>query len=553
MKYKVALISINGDSLAVAQYLHMEEIGMGYIASVLRKMGYHVMITGSRECDINYKKISEFKPDIIGCSVYNVTAKPFYRFCTKIKQILPGSIICAGGYAPTYHYKEMMKEVELIDFVIRGEGEYSFLELLSCLENGGNLEDINGLVYRSGSDIKVNRDREFIRNLDELPFPSRDLALDNNWKVTTISTSRGCLANCSFCVAKNFWKKWRGRSVENVVEELAYLNKLGFQYISFLDNSIEDSDDSWDRDNFARLKGIAKGMIEKRIGISYIADMRADFYKKADDELVNLLIESGLRVLFIGIESGNEYDLRIYGKMQNLEDNEKTLEFFSKFPLKIRMGFINFNAYSTLDNLLKNINFLEKYGYAKDYHKISSRYILEKGGRLYKKMEQDGLIKITDFTNVHHYDFVDKNVQSLSDFLKNYVDDINGKTHNALLIIGFYCETYVEMMLDLRLKIKRDKEIYDLILKHESNIYKILATINSNNSNSFRELLNLARSWDEKRAGEIMEKYLSAEQLVEYVTSLNNEVFRFKKEVSLLKPEYNTIINEFTRGMHKMV
>ena len=82
------------------------------------------------------------------------------------------------------------------------------------------VEDVRGLIYRKGDTIISNKDQDLIKDLDMLPPPARDLLVDNNIRFAQVLTSRGCTRNCSFCCSNGYWKKWRGRDIKKVIDEV---------------------------------------------------------------------------------------------------------------------------------------------------------------------------------------------------------------------------------------------------------------------------------------------------------------------------------------------
>ncbi len=113
----------------------MEEIGLGIIASVLRDSGYEVKLLAANENEVNYTGILDFMPDIIGLTVYSISKHSVYNVISKIKRLLPSIFIVVGGVYATSSGKELLEENEMIDCVIRGEGEETFIELLQSIDS----------------------------------------------------------------------------------------------------------------------------------------------------------------------------------------------------------------------------------------------------------------------------------------------------------------------------------------------------------------------------------------------------------------------------------
>ena len=204
--------------------------------------------------------------------------------------------VIMGGAHPTFMPDESL---EYADFVIRGEGEHSLVELLEHLENGTPaLTGIKGLSYRDRDGRNVhNPSREFIEDLDSLPEP--DFSLVHNWNPSNtypVSTSRGCPYDCKFCsVIQMFGRSYRFKSVEATLKELKYVASVSKATKFIVD------------DNFAankrRTKEILRGMIAEGIKTRWSAQVRTDVAR--DPELLRLMADSGCHTLYIGFESIN--------------------------------------------------------------------------------------------------------------------------------------------------------------------------------------------------------------------------------------------------------
>ncbi|UCH98540.1 MAG: cobalamin-dependent protein [Candidatus Aminicenantes bacterium] len=514
-----------------------EEIGIASIAAVLRENGYEVILMGGTEPEIDYDKIIDFQPDIIGGPLYSASKKGFYKFCLKIKEYLPGTYTCTGGFFPTFNYREILAEADFIDFIIRGEGEFSFLDLVSYLEKKKDLKDVKGLIYREGTEVIVNEERELIADLDILPLPARDFSIRSKAEIVPLSTTRGCLGNCTFCLNRSFWKKWRGRSVKKVLEEIKYLYKLGFKNYYIMDVSFEDSDEN----NYERIKKIARGIIDENLDITYRIDVRAEFYKKVDPQILKLLRKSGLRIIMVGIETNNEEDLELYGKIASLEDNRNCIDFYRNYSFWVDIGFINFNPYSNFEGLRQNAVFLEKYYFSFDFVKFTLRYRLTRGSRLYEKLKNDGLLGDGKYDDVTNYRFVDERIGILYDFITSYAK----KVEDSLKTIHSR-EFFLTKLFVLKEKIKNDLEVYRMVCSYEKEIRQILDELNKKNADIFRELLNLSEtSWDERKALKITLDEDGQNIHIKKAGDLGKKSIELLRKIYSMRPGYSNMLKIF--------
>ena len=152
-------------------------LGIGYMAAVLETNGYDVDVIDATALELTYDEIGEEilkrNPDIVSISALTPTIGVALDSADKIKQVKPDTIVVLGGYHPTFEYKSVLEE-ESVDVVVRGEGEYTLLELVKTIENFGDLKTVKGLAFHDENDnsLVLTPDRPVIQNLDELPFPA---------------------------------------------------------------------------------------------------------------------------------------------------------------------------------------------------------------------------------------------------------------------------------------------------------------------------------------------------------------------------------------------
>jgi radical SAM superfamily enzyme YgiQ (UPF0313 family) len=308
-------------------------LGLSYIAAVVSKDGHEVKIYNAdyksekKYADLrklfegydNYKKIlsnlkhplwleikeniKRFSPDIVGITMLTGTYKSAVNVGRIVKEINKDITVVVGGTHPTVLPEETIKN-DCFDHVARGEGEYIFLDIV----NGKKPEDIKGLTYiNKDNQVANNPDREFIKDLDSLPLPSRDLYLnvDEHMDYGYVMTGRGCPFECTFCASKKMWKKrTRFRSPQNVVKEVKETNKkFGTTFFYFVDDTFTM--------NKKRSKEICRLLIKNNLDITWICDTRVD---TLDEELAKLMKQAGCVRVKLGVESGCERILKMTKK-----------------------------------------------------------------------------------------------------------------------------------------------------------------------------------------------------------------------------------------------
>jgi len=298
-KHKVKLIDVNNDFLSLEHKKQKVDITKYFSTEFINKLG-------------------PFKPDLVGIGcLFSGRFKIALFIGQIIKRIYPDVPIVLGGIHPTTFPKEILNEYSSIDYIILGEGEYSFLELIKAHFNDKkSLRDVDGLAFREGDQIIINPKTKFIENLDELPWPAYDLLDLTKYYFDTsgwynpknlsinvplpIISSRSCPNQCTFCsMFLVHGKKFRPRSAKDVVDEIEYLyEKYNHRYFSFMD------------DNFTLLKerviAIAKEIINRKLNIQFDTPNGISI-KTLDREVIDLLVKAGLVRTCIAPESGSDF------------------------------------------------------------------------------------------------------------------------------------------------------------------------------------------------------------------------------------------------------
>lgn len=296
------------------------------LASVLKDK-YEIKILDCAFYDLSEeevkKQIAEYKPDVIGISCISFENDRDVRLLTKlIKEVDKDCKIILGGiYATLLPEKAMLNKD--IDIAVMGEGEYRFPKLLSRLENGESLKDFNGLAYREGENLIIQPVTEYIQDLDALPLPyyekikfedyanakvkKNSTMLPRRFPYAQMITTRGCPFNCIFCTSKLVnGPKIRKRSAESVLKEIDWLVKTyKVKEIIFVDDNF-----FIDRE---RIIKIIRGLIERKYDLEWKCTDGQII--ALDDEVLELMKESGCYELNISIETGSEEQLKLMNKV----------------------------------------------------------------------------------------------------------------------------------------------------------------------------------------------------------------------------------------------
>lgn len=309
-------------------------LGIGYLVSALEKNGHKVNfidLTLEPFSDAEFKRfVLENKPDLIGISLMVRALPQTKRLVNCVKQVSNIPVVI-GGAQPTV-MPTFTLEYTQADFAIIGEGEETIIELIKGLSGKKDYNTIDGLAFDSGDGMyKINKPRQFIKNLDEISFPAFHLISPLKYKIhpaltpikktpiAPIITSRGCPYQCSFCGGPLMWRKtFRMRSAKNIVDEIEILMR------NYRVRQIFLSDD-----NFTLVKShvidLCKEIINRKIDIPWCCPngIRID---TIDEEILKWMKKAGCYLLAFGIESGNQEILNRTHKQLDLKHVQEIIK-----------------------------------------------------------------------------------------------------------------------------------------------------------------------------------------------------------------------------------
>jgi len=356
-------------------------IGMYYVGSVLKEHHYDVEILNW--CRINEtpedieKILLEKKPDIVGFSVLQANRWGGIEIARIAKQILPKVKIVFGGVTPTFLWKHFLTHFPEIDFVVIGEGEYTFLNLVEFLENNQehHVEDIQGIAFRKDGKVVRTAPAEPIHRIDALPVPAR------YFEYRHLSLTRGCPGKCAFCGSPKFWgPKVRFHSVEYFIDELERLYKKGINFFYF-------SDDTFSVDK-KRVIDICKKILEKRLNISWVAISRVNYMS---EDILYWMRKAGCIQISYGVESGSKKIRSLLNKKITNDDIEKAFAMTSKYGILPRAYFIYGCPGETHRTIFETIDLIKKIKPLVIHFFVLSLF---PGTRLYEEYKKK--MKVTD-------------------------------------------------------------------------------------------------------------------------------------------------------------
>ena len=323
--------------ISFIQNLSYEYLGVMYLSSLLKSKGHEVdcFIEHGQGIDKLVKEVARFNPDIAGFSCTTGVHQWSLRVANQLKKIRPDVKVVFGGPHPTF-FPEIIEE-SAIDMICRGEGEYALLELAHCLDERKNLSTIENLWVKKNGQIFRNDVRPLIENLDELPFPDRDLYvrkypfLHKSQKVFMVG--RGCPFSCAYCFNHAFKKLYhdkgrfvRYRSPENIIAEIKEVKaRSPFRTVYFQDDTF-GLEKNWSLEFLNRYRN--------NIDLAFICLLRADL---VDEVFIRSLKSAGCQRAFFGIETGSQ-DLRTMILKKKVSDQQifEAARLLRKYKIKFR-------------------------------------------------------------------------------------------------------------------------------------------------------------------------------------------------------------------------
>ena len=289
--------------------LHVEDVsvipqGVFYIAALLKKHSYDVEILNWHNINTSPQDIrselTEKNADVIGFSILHANRWGGIDIARIAKQVNPEVKIVFGGIGATFLWSHFLVHFPQVDFVVIGEGEYSFLNLIRCLDAGENqkIERIDGLAYRKNGKVIRNQNAESICDLDQLPIPSQ------YFRYQHVSLTRGCAAKCDFCGSPQFWgRQVRFHSADYFVEQLSLLARQGIRVFYVSDDTFTI--------NAKRVIDICQKMIEAKLDVQWAAISRVDMINA---DILYWMRKAGCIQISYGVESGSERIRKLLGK-----------------------------------------------------------------------------------------------------------------------------------------------------------------------------------------------------------------------------------------------
>ena len=353
----------NKRKIAFVAYLDQDNLGVGYIAARLLGRGFYIHLLDMRQpFSIILETLIKAQPLVIGFSVvFQYHLNEFRDLIACLRESGLDCHFCAGGHYPSFRYQQILDLVPGLDSVVLFEGEHTFTELAEMLRDGRDWHNIRGLAYRKNGNVHCTGLRPLEKDLDRFGPPVRkpNRAQILGHKVVNILSGRGCHYNCSFCSIRAFYSQPPGpikriRNPEFVAREMQlHYEQDGSSIFLFQD------------DDFPIAGQRGKTWIEDFCGYLRTAGLKDSLLWKiscrpneVNEASLSLMMEYGLGMVYLGIESGTSQGLQLMNKQISAEVSLAAVNILKRIKLEYEFGFMVFDPSSTFDTVRENLRFL---------------------------------------------------------------------------------------------------------------------------------------------------------------------------------------------------
>jgi len=348
------------------------------------------------------KILQEFKPDIAGFTAMSFQFQTAMELVKATKLFSKEIKVVFGGYHITAEAENILNNGNdgLIDYLIEGEGEIAFNELLKQLKNGQDLKSVPGIIFKEGEKI-IKTPRAAMMTPEALKIPDRSARIYKKGfhmlglPADVIETSRGCVYDCNFCSIRNMYgKSFRKFSIERIITDLEDAKRHGAKGIFITDDNITIDG--------KRLIQLSDEITRAKLNMTFAVQASVRGFKRNPD-LAEAMAKAGTKIVFLGIENASDDNLEFMHKSNQLTtaDTEMVVKQLKKYGILVVGGFIFGNPEDKEEDLIRNFNFAKKIGVDIQLFNILTPHLKTE---LRDELLREGLItNIDDYSKYNHY------------------------------------------------------------------------------------------------------------------------------------------------------
>lgn len=381
-------------------------LGLAYIAASAERAGHTVKVIDAEACGLDFPAISarmlEFEPDVVGMQTFCATMGRCLEVAKLSRALRNAPKVVLGGVQATLFPEEALAS-DAIDFVVIGEGDLTFVELLEALQHNKPLSEVKGIVWKDEGVPRRNPPRALIQQLDSLPMPALHLFPMDRYQSASqlrglrtmhLFTSRGCPFHCAYCNGDLiFGRTFRFHSAERVIAEIRRLrDEFGVDSIQFYDETFTV--------NRKRILLLCKRLLEERLAIEWACFTRVDM---VDEDLLREMKRAGCYQIFFGVETGVPRLLEMIEKGTTLDQARFAFKLCRKVGIETLASFMLTLPTETEEESRQSIKFGLELDPDYVYWLTFTPY---PGTRLTTIARQSGTILSTDFASYNVFNSI---------------------------------------------------------------------------------------------------------------------------------------------------
>jgi anaerobic magnesium-protoporphyrin IX monomethyl ester cyclase len=325
---------------------------LAYLAGAAIKSGHEAKIFDAMNKDASYDdiraQVASYRPDfVMGLdylpvtgAISTATVPGALKALGIAKGVDPGIVTMIGGPHPTFMYEEMLRaEDNTADFVIRGEGEITLVELMAKAPQG-EATDVAGIAFLKDGEVVATPQRQHITDLDTLEVAWHLLDWEDYhynvepWgRMASVLTSRGCMMGCSFCSQRLFWRgDWRSRDPRRVVAEMRHLvDTYEVEFITLI-----DAYPTHDRERWIEILDL---LIAEKLGAHLLIETRVEDIIR-DTDILQKYADAGIIHVYLGAETSTDEMLSSLNKGTTIDQNKQAVDLLKAHGIMIECSFM---------------------------------------------------------------------------------------------------------------------------------------------------------------------------------------------------------------------
>ncbi|MCD4695274.1 MAG: B12-binding domain-containing radical SAM protein [Bacteroidales bacterium] len=347
--------------------------------------------------------LNDFKPDVVSFTAMSFQYETALGLAKLTRGFSENIIIVIGGYHVTADSENIVlsDDMNYIDFLINGEGEVPFNELMKALNNGRDFSSVPGISYKANGKVFHNPRPSKLLDPEQIKIPLRSARIfKKGFHILgkpgdVIETSRGCVYSCNFCSIRNMYgKSFRKFSIERIITDLEDAKRHGSEAIFITDDNITIDG--------KRLIELSNEITRARLNMMFAVQASVRGFKR-NPGLAEAMARSGTKIIFLGIENASDDNLEFMHKSNQLttSDTEIVVKELKKFGILVVGGFIFGNPEDKEEDLVRNFNFAKKIGVDIQLFNILTPHLKTE---LRDELIKEGLItNIDDYSKYNHY------------------------------------------------------------------------------------------------------------------------------------------------------